>query len=679
MRLTIIWCCVIFASCEASFYEKHTRAFLPDNGFISNMPHCSFHDRYVKYNRLISGGLADIFWQHVAETGFGNTTNVQNEHCLNDLLTIVNNVKHGHKEQYYYIDSASSSPLGYLEGTVANFGDFDQCMQLGEKSQYCNMHLYLIEKESTFEDDHVRLTNLTIPGLGIFQSLCLPQACSTDDIKQLVTQAIYCLPLHLIPDMQCDRMGDVDFTSKVSHMSRNQKIAIAVLTISLVISAWSTFVGATHGIFGYFNLTQVNKDIVMSKAVTDSWLMRLNKLYFIYVGVVAHALFCPESPRFPAMMTKQRKLFQMLKSPIFQAFSGAESMIAQLGFYSGLSMFALIERSQRTGTSGAALVFQKWVRYVKYNRLISGGLADIFWQHVAETGFGNTTNVQNEHCLNDLLTIVNNVKHGHKEQYHYIDSASSSPLGYLEGTLANFGDFDQCMQLGEKSQYCNMHLYLVEKESTFEDDHVRLTNLTIPGLSIFQSLCLPQACSTDDIKQLVPQAISCLPLHLIPDMQCDRVSDVDFASKVANISTSQTIAIAILSILLVTSTVSTFFGANSGFYGCFNLKQVNEDMLLAKTVTDSWTVRLNKLCFVYLGIVAHAAVCPESPRFFSMLTKQRKFLQILTNPIIQAAFGAECTISQLGFFSGLSMFAPIERSYRSGSSRISLVFEKWFR
>ncbi|KAI1293644.1 hypothetical protein HDE_06454 [Halotydeus destructor] len=1152
MKLVLICCCVLFVHCEASFYEKHTRAFTPDNEFISNMPRCSFEDRYVKYRQLITGGLADIFWTHVAQAELRNGTSIQSEHCVNDLLEIVDELKQGRKEDYHYIDSASSSPSGYLEGTVANFGDFDQCMQLSERSQYCNMHLYVVENESGFEDHDVRLTNLAIAGLGVFQSLCLPQTCSTDEIKLLVTQAIHCLPLHLIPDMRCDKTEDISFTTKFSDITNSQTIAIAILTIILMTSALSTYYKAKSGLYGCFNLRQINEDMVMSKDVTASSTLRLNKLYFVYLGILVHALACPESPRFLTMMTKQRKLLQMLRNPIVQVFSGSECNIAHLGFvrivptlaillcfdllwvligngplysetglyvrdkvtkwwwtcilcvqnlnhffvplmetpvlhtfYSnvdlqlllvGMLVVPILVRSPRKGVTmvmsiaalswssfyflvkyhaavphcifprisvenlsktlrychlaiyaflpnyvigllvvylvkmrkvhihtlsglrgcqlhcyaGLALAFtgplflnyfnlipdpwlplyavtqrvlylscwisgylqedfwqrvkdeskskqekpfakerttkmaaaetqtgsfsivqammriqyasyltNYWIirldmftntapvsiefypmlkqisviilavivmrltlicccvflasceasfyeehtrafspdnefignmsrcsfddRHVKYRRLITGGLADIFWQHVADMRIDNGTNIQNEQCLNDLLRIASSVKHGRKEEYHYIDSSSSSPTGYLEGTMANFGDFDQCMQLSEQSQYCNMHLYPIEEESTledhntdllhvaktisvyqpiahtffsnidlqlllvahceaifyekhtrafipdnefisnmpscsfeytydkyktiisgglaeifwqhvtgtgfgngtvlqseqclndllniasnvkhgrkeayryidsasssplgylegtttnfgdfdqclllgersqycnmhiypiekgfaFEDSHVRLNNLTLPDFGIFQSLCLPQTCSNDDIKQLVTQAIHCLPLHLLPDMQCDGTKETSFASKVSNMSNSQKIAIAILTITLMMSAFSTYLGATCGLYGCFNLKKVNEDILIAKVNTDSWKVRLSKLGFIYTGILVHASVCLDSPRFFAMWTKQRHLVSMLRSPVIQAAFGSECTVSQLGFF-----------------------------
>ncbi|KAI1293643.1 hypothetical protein HDE_06453 [Halotydeus destructor] len=343
------------------------------------MPGCSFRDRYVKYQTLITGGLADIFWQHVTDTGLRNETNILDDHCVKDLLSVVDNVKHGSKAVYHYIDSSSSSPSGYLEGTASNFGDFDQCMKL-ERSQYCNMHLYPIEEESNHDDLQVHVTNLTFPGVGMIQTLCLPHTCSIHDIKKLVNKAIECLPIHLIPDLQCDRISDTSFTSKVSDMSNSQKIAVAILTAILMTSALSTYLGATSGLYGCFNLKQVNDDIVMTKGATDMSSVRINKLILIYIGIMAHAVTCLESPRFAAMATKVGKFMSALRNPICQVIVGTEGNISLLGYFrwatlrdgpyeltssvlsSGLSTFWLLERLHRSGTSRLAFVFQKWFR-----------------------------------------------------------------------------------------------------------------------------------------------------------------------------------------------------------------------------------------------------------------------------------------------------------------------------
>lgn len=94
------------------------------------------------------------------------------------------------------VDASSASPSALLEGTMANLGAFDQC--LDARGQFCTLDVFPIENEAASEtqsepasggSERVSLEDLGMKHLGINQALCVPESCSDDDVFQLVRQS----------------------------------------------------------------------------------------------------------------------------------------------------------------------------------------------------------------------------------------------------------------------------------------------------------------------------------------------------------------------------------------------------------------------------------------------------------------------------------------------------------
>lgn len=92
------------------------------------------------------------------------------------------------------VETAGKLAPGFLDSTVTSLGDYDGCLSVksDEKApvfgQYCMLDMFPTGKD---EDEHKRknIYLKSIPvfkGTPVFVGLCVPNTCSSDDVRELV-------------------------------------------------------------------------------------------------------------------------------------------------------------------------------------------------------------------------------------------------------------------------------------------------------------------------------------------------------------------------------------------------------------------------------------------------------------------------------------------------------------
>lgn len=97
------------------------------------------------------------------------------------------------------LDSSSSFPSGFFEGTLSNLGDFDECIGIKYRNEdvdgkeisfdgkYFHFVTYLIDPCNKYSKGKnnsklIDITETAIPELGLTTSSCLPSSCSNGDL-----------------------------------------------------------------------------------------------------------------------------------------------------------------------------------------------------------------------------------------------------------------------------------------------------------------------------------------------------------------------------------------------------------------------------------------------------------------------------------------------------------------
>ncbi|KAM7305111.1 nose resistant to fluoxetine protein 6 [Ixodes scapularis] len=156
------------------------------------------------------------------------------------------------------VDAMGRPPAGIFEGTITDFGSFDQCLEVraqdawGDESfrgQYCSLFLKPnidTSKPVAFLRSSRRnltriMKSIWFPGFRL--GICIPSACSKEDIDALIKSALSRYGVNASVPL-CDVQRDV-------LLDRIQKAAVAFLCIVLVMMLLGTvvdvFLRSRHG------------------------------------------------------------------------------------------------------------------------------------------------------------------------------------------------------------------------------------------------------------------------------------------------------------------------------------------------------------------------------------------------------------------------------------------------
>lgn len=273
------------------YHNKQYKIFEREANYV--FPHLQLLNVQTKNQCFLSGGLSELFWANV------RTLNVSakiSNSCRRDLKLIDESLKIGNHEiqkcEYKQrgtllipnslptkvLDSSSSMPSGFLEGTKTNFGDFDQCLgtissKSGEKQifgQYCDFNLYPLDpnkelvnndkqvssqemglalcalasrvvtrgeleifddycdtsKEESNSNQQVSLEDTGFKGVSLSLALCVPSSCTFRDINSIVAERLQSYPIAFHGDGTCETREGNRFSSRFKESHIAQQLSV---------------------------------------------------------------------------------------------------------------------------------------------------------------------------------------------------------------------------------------------------------------------------------------------------------------------------------------------------------------------------------------------------------------------------------------------------------------------
>lgn len=181
--------------------------------FIIEKSHCSIHD-IIKLDlnptygppmkpdlmfKFISGGIPQIFWSFVNSSDFQSINFISNP-CKRSLNVILDGLQDRYLTAYKFIDSSGKTPPGLMRGTLATFGDYDQCLSINDVindeiliGKYCSFDYYSYHSEKN-SNNSIKFEKITVfQGLPFVGSLCLPSKCSSIEVRQMLSTGKFLL------------------------------------------------------------------------------------------------------------------------------------------------------------------------------------------------------------------------------------------------------------------------------------------------------------------------------------------------------------------------------------------------------------------------------------------------------------------------------------------------------
>lgn len=215
-----------------------------------------------------------------------------------------------------------------------------------------------------------------------------------------------------------------------------------------------------------------------------------------------------------------------------------------------------------------------------YIRVVTTGLTSILWDESPD--FGKQVSSLSPSCASALNYIYNGVRTGSSKAYELLDYSSRVPSGILEGTTVALGDYDACLSLQLDqghgvSQYCSVTLALTDPRNTSAVGQLYYNNLPyMDAYDLTFGLCLPSACSIDDVGKFVsirtkdyplqPAQYKPFPLDFDNPIYCDTLERNSWYYRLTNLSWYQITSIILINILpafVVFGTLADLIGMNN--------------------------------------------------------------------------------------------------------------------
>lgn len=325
----------------------------------------------TSFSDLFIGGVSLSFWSSLLQNNASHGH--LSSQCSQSLSIIRQGIENDDSFSFTFLD-ASSKSVGLLEGTTTSMGDYDQCLAIDSPAgvgKYCMI-------ESVWDDDVIHETTSDIrkkirkiyPVAGMYnthESLCVPHSCLPSDVGHVIDSARKGLGIR-IQSLNCTTLNENTFSHKIRTMKPGQKIALAIVMVSITLVAVTTVIDhywqSENCILKSFSLTRNVRALTTS---TDHHMQMIDlfKISVIIPGVVSHTISCFETPfGFYLIRRMHRDVLGELSALWKQPFSN-EQGLGSITFYGGIlfgmSIFPKIEKGCLRTTAAILIKYYKLV------------------------------------------------------------------------------------------------------------------------------------------------------------------------------------------------------------------------------------------------------------------------------------------------------------------------------
>ena len=330
----------------------------------------------VKYFDFMAGGLKRVFWSH-------NWTHYEisiHSECVRSVIKVQDEIAKGSSVAFSMVDASSSTPSGFLTGSFASLGDFDQCLKvnlhrMNIHGTYCLLEIALNNSTNSAQADSIEKSlNSIVPLLDFFlprMSLCVPSSCSASDVLDMTRSAMSTYPLEVTDTISCQ--SHHSRTKQTRSKAQIVSIAFILLTWTLCVLAttWRTITPRAKSSFTEVFSLQCNWSRLFyrsSQQVTRNQAIDQLKIIFSLMFISMHAIGGTDNPFSPLLLAKMANALEDSSRPELQIFFSenlAEIMFLLTGYVTAFSIVTFLTKLTIKRTSLnliAAFMFSKWLR-----------------------------------------------------------------------------------------------------------------------------------------------------------------------------------------------------------------------------------------------------------------------------------------------------------------------------
>ncbi|XP_074598960.1 nose resistant to fluoxetine protein 6-like isoform X2 [Brevipalpus obovatus] len=329
---------------------------------------------------LLSSGLRDsirsksLLWNALGEVNDGKPGLSECEKTIKKVLSGLANYE---PIAIKMIDASGTIPSGLLDGTVTDFGDYDECLSLrsnaGESElKFKGKHCILKAKPVLDEASRNLLKGswMLVNNFSLHIGLCIPNTCSNHEILPMLTKALNS-SFQFEEKLYCDEAKEL---TQIAQLTSSQLLSIMYLVaMVLLVSSLTVYDGFMRLKQGKMdktvsNISAITATIDLLTLRGDRFGMRkasidVMRLVWVIIIIAAHSSFGGIEPLLIAKVARLDADFAKFFQPIYmQPFFNAaviEGFFYIGGFLTYLSIHDLIEKK-------VSLVSSAFNRYLRF-------------------------------------------------------------------------------------------------------------------------------------------------------------------------------------------------------------------------------------------------------------------------------------------------------------------------
>lgn len=338
----------------------------------------------------------------------------------------------------------------------------------------------------------------------------------------------------------------------------------------------------------------------------------------------------------------------------------------------------------------------------RYYQLFTGGISQLVYDDILISDVSHSLINHpgiSKSCSESLSSLREKFDSGSLFPFKFLDSSSKAPSSVLEGTTTSYGDYDECLDIGEvdspnlSGQYC-LVWYDVDRNSTIDQDRPNeRSNLQVeeelktifPVANFYtplSGLCLPMGCSIRDVRVILesPQVLSSVNHRLLDVSHCDSRDSIKFRKE--RLSSHQLVSLIFVGALGALAFIGTLLDLlgiqilqhHSVVYHFVSLLEPNNSNRI--DIAD-----IIKMIFAVYGVAVHSIIAVVTPIGVYAVTRLLGIVASVTTIWLQPLINVHGlhVVSFLGGFAmAFSTYPAVNRGNRSKGS-ISLILERWVR
>ena len=300
---------------------------------------------FKKLFKLIGSGISQFIYENGGSLVVHSNVS---ESCKTSFKRVDEAIGQGEEWAFRMIDSSGKTPPAFLQGTVTELADYDECVDIISTDEtvngmYCMTDIFPMGYKGKIPrtDGQVSLNSMQhINNSAYYFGLCFPDGCNSEDVRVIMNKVLEPFPLKVYGDHSCNTRKTDSLLYRLKNIRIGSVIAFIFLFSTVSLVAWGTFnhvlrpdnkelkyLRSFSIIENTFKLFYVDPN-GRPETYLNLYAFTYFKMFCVVCGVAAHVMACIELPLGFMLLSHHKELEKLMSTPALMSIFGDAGIVA---------------------------------------------------------------------------------------------------------------------------------------------------------------------------------------------------------------------------------------------------------------------------------------------------------------------------------------------------------------